>query len=311
MGASPARIGGRIAPAPAPPPGPAARGGLNDALHAARAEARAPGGLSGRLLQEHGPVQRPPITPPRTAVSAAASSRGGGSRSTPEAVIFLDIDGVLHSLMGSDLFRETCCGLLVDIVRGTGASIVLSSAWRTDARARATVTQVLKKLKLANYIDMTKDLSAVMRRQVPRSAEICEWLDRHPGVQRWIAIDDMDLVNEPGDSAKRLRGHFVRTPSTSGLSPQHLELALKLMQKQKNPGGSGGPEVGRAADSWNCPGSSRGDKNRGTPTRPFEESPGQAMMLDAARRSPHASGAVRASSMPHRGQRPGRPVGAF
>lgn len=281
------------------------RGGLNDALLAARAEARAPGGLSGRLLQEHGQAQRPLSTPPRT----ATSSRGGGSRSA-EAVIFLDIDGVLHSLMGSDLFRETCCNLLVDIVRGTGASIVLSSAWRTDARAAATVTQVLKKLKLQNYIDKTKDLSAVMRRQVPRSAEICEWLDRHPEVQRWIAIDDMDLVNEPGDCAKRLRGHFVRTPSTSGLSSQHCELALKLMQKQKNLATSGGLAVGRVADGWN-PGSSRGDKRRVTPTRVFEENPGHAMLSDPARRSAQVNGAVRSSSMPHRGHRPSRAVGAF
>lgn len=171
---------------------------------------------------------------PQRCMSARVStqqSRPSSSRG-PEAVIFLDVDGVLHSLYGNEMFTPSCCSLLVQIVRSTGASIVLSSAWRTQARSYDMVNQILRQLKLASVIDKTKDLSAAARRIVPREFEICEWLDRHPGVRRWIAIDDMDLHTGPNEAATRLRGHFVHTNPRIGLTKANAELAVKLMQRQ-------------------------------------------------------------------------------
>lgn len=149
-------------------------------------------------------------------------------------MIFLDIDGVVHSLYGQDLFKESCCALLEDIVRGTGASIVLSSTWRTQARSTAMVNALLKQRRLQGIIDRTRDLSAEMQRHVPREVEICEWVDRHPEVVRWIAIDDMDLQSDDTECAHRMRGHFVHTSSSTGLVPVDAELAMRLMSAQRN-----------------------------------------------------------------------------
>jgi len=150
----------------------------------------------------------------------------------PETVIFLDIDGVLHSLHGEDLFRDTCCANLAYVVRATGASIVLSSSWRVDPEKIAVINSVLIQRGLAPIIDRTLELDT-------RQAEICEWLDRHPGVARWIAIDDLDLHSDPywggpppTPYSLRLRGHFVRTDSEEGLTPQGAEMAVHMLLAQ-------------------------------------------------------------------------------
>lgn len=170
------------------------------------------------------------------ALQLPISSRLGRARAPTrqvqaDTVIFLDVDGVLHSLYGDDLFRETCCSLLERIVRSTGAAIVLSSTWRTEPGKVAVINSVLMQKRLAPVADSTEDLSG------PREAEICEWLDRHPAVRRWIAIDDMDL-GAPGTSAHtlRMRGHFVRTNSDTGLTPQDADLAIRLLLAQSHPG---------------------------------------------------------------------------
>jgi len=191
------------------------------------------------VVQSHHHTARPPT--PKIPLPANAGSRvanapptpsGLSSRDGPEAVIFLDVDGVLHPLYGFELFNGTCCSLLSLIVRATGASIVLSSAWRTQARSYDTVNQVLKQLRLPPIIARTKDLSSISRKLVPREFEICEWLDRHPGVRKWIAIDDMDLQSAPNEAASRMRGHFVHTNPCTGLTQATAELAIKLMKRQ-------------------------------------------------------------------------------
>mmetsp|Transcript_134487 Transcript_134487/g.335490 ORF Transcript_134487/g.335490 Transcript_134487/m.335490 type:complete len:418 (+) Transcript_134487:95-1348(+) len=148
------------------------------------------------------------------------------SPTRPETVIFLDIDGVLHSLYGEDLFRDDCCSLLVSIVQATGTALVLSSSWRTEPEKIAMINAALRKWNLAPVVDRTKELD------FPREVEICEWLDRHPQVHRWIALDDMDLQAGQTAHAARMRGHFVRTSPHTGLTARDAELAIQLLASQ-------------------------------------------------------------------------------
>mmetsp|Transcript_34361 Transcript_34361/g.94674 ORF Transcript_34361/g.94674 Transcript_34361/m.94674 type:complete len:290 (+) Transcript_34361:185-1054(+) len=141
-------------------------------------------------------------------------------------VVFLDIDGVLHSLHGDDLFRGTCCDMLEHIVRTNGAILVLSSTWRTEAAKVAMVNAVLASRNLAPIASCTKTLDS------EREVEICEWLDRHPGVSRWIAIDDLDLEAKSSIDARRMRGHCVRTDPSVGLLPKDAVMATKLLLNQ-------------------------------------------------------------------------------
>jgi len=149
-----------------------------------------------------------------------------------KSVVFLDVDGVLHSLFGDDLFVEGCCRALEHVLRATGAHTVLSSSWRSEESKVAMLNGVLQRRQLAPVMDRTPELGA------PREAEICTWLDQHPEVTRWIAIDDMDLESSDTVHARRMRGRFVRTDCNTGLTHAQAERAIQLLQAQAYCSGS-------------------------------------------------------------------------
>jgi len=141
----------------------------------------------------------------------------------PAAVVFLDVDGVLHSLYGEEIFRESCCRLLQQLLVATRAAIVLSSSWREDPGKVALLNEMLRSRRLLPVHDCTRVLSG------PREEEICEWLRRHPEVRRWVAIDDLDLQSRGTEHAKRMRGHFVQTCKHIGLISRDVELAKAIL----------------------------------------------------------------------------------
>mmetsp|Transcript_22715 Transcript_22715/g.57849 ORF Transcript_22715/g.57849 Transcript_22715/m.57849 type:complete len:678 (+) Transcript_22715:63-2096(+) len=156
-----------------------------------------------------------------------------------DAVVFLDVDGVLHSLFGDDLFVESCCAAFESVIRRTGASIVLSSTWRLEQAKVAMLNGVLQQRGISPVMDCTKELNT------PREMEICEWLDRHPEVAHWVAIDDMDLEIRNSIHARRMRGHFVRTDCDIGLTAALAEQAMTMLQASPCntwvPGGAAAP----------------------------------------------------------------------
>mmetsp|Transcript_13339 Transcript_13339/g.31245 ORF Transcript_13339/g.31245 Transcript_13339/m.31245 type:complete len:184 (-) Transcript_13339:70-621(-) len=170
---------------------------------------------------------------------------GMGSVSTPEVVVFLDVDGVLHSAKGDqDLFQPHCCSYLRRIVEETGASIVLSSAWRLYYGTLFKVNEVLMRLRLPPAVGVTADFGGR-----PREEEICQWLDEHPGVKSWIAIDDMPLdrgQSQPflrwyvpsSPASARMVGHFVKTVPEVGLTEGDVSLAISLLKQQDWLGGA-------------------------------------------------------------------------
>jgi len=162
----------------------------------------------------------------RLADAFGVNFRYNQESASPDTVIFLDIDGVLHSLYGNDIFRESCCTLLQFIVRATGASIVLSSTWRTEEAKVDMINQMLRERGILPAVGRTKDMGT------HREVEICEWLDRNPQVLRWIVIDDQDLIGRCTDSAVRMRGHFVRTDSSFGLRAWDAALAVSFLLSQ-------------------------------------------------------------------------------
>lgn len=146
-------------------------------------------------------------------------------------VVFLDVDGVLHSLHGSnDFFVEECMQTLKKIMHGSGASIVLSSTWRTRADQVTLLNRQLRSYGISEVVDQTKDFSNGQHRfHRAREEEICEWLDRHPEVKRWVVLDDLDLVAADSPQAMRLRGHFVKTDSEVGLRFEHVAKAFTCL----------------------------------------------------------------------------------
>lgn len=100
-------------------------------------------------------------------------------------VLFLDVDGVMncdatterfHGFLGID---PTKAELVKRILSETGATIVLSSTWRADAKFRAEVER---------HLGGIEHVTPILRRS--RGAEVASWLRMHPEVTQWAALDD-------------------------------------------------------------------------------------------------------------------------
>ena len=140
-------------------------------------------------------------------------------------VIFLDIDGVLNdaftiqSLL-DDMPTKDHLDCLKAIVDTTGAEIVLSSTWRLFPSARNDVRNSLDKVGL-KFIDKTKELMK------GRGAEIQEWLDRHPEVDKFVILDDDDSDIKPF-----FPKNIVKTTMYHGLLPEHVEKAISILNAE-------------------------------------------------------------------------------
>jgi Swiss Army Knife RNA repair-like protein len=103
-------------------------------------------------------------------------------------VVFLDIDGVLNCSKTPNprnlpyVVDELLLARFLDLLRRTGACVVLSSTWRYDPAGLFAA-----KHYGIPFIDVTPDLP-----QEPRCKEVLEWLRTHPDVSRYAVIDDED-----------------------------------------------------------------------------------------------------------------------
>ena len=146
-------------------------------------------------------------------------------------VIFLDIDGVicLQKQFGSrlnnkgkkqkrkaDLFDKKAIKVLNQIIQESNAKVVLSSTWRTIFSIDEMNQLFSERGVEAEIIDFTvnyednpeqhgnyRDYTINTPRRVIvmedfwadiRTQEINKWLEDHPEVTHWVAIDDLPLM---------------------------------------------------------------------------------------------------------------------
>mmetsp|Transcript_52428 Transcript_52428/g.120508 ORF Transcript_52428/g.120508 Transcript_52428/m.120508 type:complete len:178 (-) Transcript_52428:235-768(-) len=151
----------------------------------------------------------------------------------PVALLFLDIDGVLNSQQtredGDHMPSAVLLDNLAEIVRTTGAQIVLSSTWRLETYSTHAVEHALGTRRLA-LLGSTADLTS----RGDRVDEIFDWMSTHDEVvvKSWIAIDDMDLMKM---NPKLDSDHFVRTDDASGLTREKVEEAVSKLYQQRVP----------------------------------------------------------------------------
>lgn len=115
-------------------------------------------------------------------------------------VIFLDIDGPMIPLRAYFLpdqtspvsvFDPCATSLLLRLIKDSGAQIVISSTWGLHGYGQCA--DLLKR----NGIDpalMHKDWITPRKMSSYRVNEIQWWLDRHPEVTHYVAIDDEGLT---------------------------------------------------------------------------------------------------------------------
>lgn len=145
-------------------------------------------------------------------------------------ILFLDIDGVLNCKL-SDRIDPVMVMRLNEILKLTGAKVVISSSWRMVH----TVAEIQKLLEAQGFvgdiIGMTPtppDDGRLILFSQTRGHEIESWLDlnRHLEVQRFIALDDMGPQQFP-----QMRKHLVQTNGSLGLQETDVERAfLKLRE---------------------------------------------------------------------------------
>ena len=159
-------------------------------------------------------------------------------------ILFLDNDGVvcLSTEWGKrfkklndglaqvlDPLNKKAIEVLNEIIRETGAEIVVSSDWKYHA----TLEQLGQWYELHGLIKKPIDTTSKDRTDDPdfpytrdlyleqvRTIEIKKWLKEHPDVTHWVAIDDMNMSNIShfawDDNRKKWGlSNFVQTPRQS------------------------------------------------------------------------------------------------
>jgi hypothetical protein len=123
-------------------------------------------------------------------------------------ILFLDHDGVicLSSEWGSrfkskegldsifDRFNQKALNVLNQIIEKTDCEIVISSDWRYHATLERMgdlyEMRGIKK-KPIDYTDRIMGSSSQL--ESTRADEIKKWLNEHPEVTEWVAVDDLDM----------------------------------------------------------------------------------------------------------------------
>lgn len=173
-----------------------------------------------RLSQLLRPLAEASLPSPQTAPTQRPAA------AAVDTVVFLDVDGVLHSLYGDEIFAESCCAALETVLCESGGRVVLMNSWSREGGERITmVDDLLRQRSLQGLYDRTSP---------PRSRpeeEICEWLDRHPEVVRWVALDDADLEVGRSPAADRVRGRCARPDKHVGLTATDAQRALAVLRQ--------------------------------------------------------------------------------
>lgn len=126
-----------------------------------------------------------------------------------DAVLFLDVDGVLHSpnpRHARQQFQRSCMEFLKSICEETKCKIVLSTTWRLHEEARTHLAMKLAEHGIPNFVSRTPSIA-----QFQRPKEILAWVNKH-NPKAWVAVDDWPLHED-----LRMHGHFVQTRNRYGL----------------------------------------------------------------------------------------------
>ena len=116
---------------------------------------------------------------------------------------------------------------------------------RVRARARSDqVAQILANFRayseeeptrgaaLGRVADLAETTDPALHSE--RQWEIHAWLQAHPRVRRWVALDDEELIEGQPNAARAAEfvGRAVRTESHVGLTDADAELAISLLARQ-------------------------------------------------------------------------------
>lgn len=147
-------------------------------------------------------------------------------------IIFLDLDGVLNSRASMMLqAMEPGAGLMMqphrihvvilnEIVRASGANVVITSTWRIS-RTKNDIQQLLSGKGFSGEII---DTTPVLQGET-RGTEIRAWLAERKDIEAFVILDD---ERDMGD----LCDWLVQTKTEDGLLASHIPDVLKILHKK-------------------------------------------------------------------------------
>ena len=151
-------------------------------------------------------------------------------------ILFLDIDGVLNSakLWARDkpksntyMTRELCERFSAMLDQLPDVKIVMSSTWRMGYYDKAIDMLSKHGVSKDRFIGKTPiggtiRLSGISE-SVERGIEIQQWLDAHPGVEKFVILDD-------NSDMAHLMPHLVKTTWEDGLQDSHCYQIIERLK---------------------------------------------------------------------------------
>ena len=147
-----------------------------------------------------------------------------------------------------DNFDKKAIKVLNSILEETDAEIVVSSDWQNFATLEELGEYYESQGIIKKPIGVTKEIGGIdfkkydkmpwnrdLDLEQHRSLEILEWLEAHPEVTHWVAIDDLDMSARYGEVSGNLSWgltNFVHTPFSrqgikqSGIKDKILKFLL-------------------------------------------------------------------------------------
>lgn len=145
--------------------------------------------------------------------------------SSAEKVVFLDIDGVLneHEWMKNKTpwLDEGKLELLSSVLQKTNAKVVLSSNWREVWDEPMFLENQNTGIYAGHRLFEKYKIEVVgcTRAFGKRGEEILEYVESHPEIKKYAAIDDMDIGIR----------NLVKTDGSIGLTRKDAEEVLRIL----------------------------------------------------------------------------------
>jgi hypothetical protein len=159
-------------------------------------------------------------------------------------IIFLDIDGVLNSYTDfiernyyansinhdNEVISPGKLALLEDIVKKTGAKIVISSMWRELYSLKELYELFVNRgftLPVTTIIGKTTSTDITLSDNISRTRNIRikEWLENRNDIESFVILDDEDPENFDDD----LQEHLITTIMANGLNYIEADKAVKIL----------------------------------------------------------------------------------
>lgn len=158
-------------------------------------------------------------------------------------VVFLDFDGVMlphplaqaqtetgltfNSYLEKVQFDTSCVDNLLKLVYDVEAKIVLSTSWALR-HSLSELGNCLQRNRIDPGMIWSYDDPSGLEWMTPRrltsnrAQEIQWWINNHPGVSHWCAIDDLTVIGQLGP-------HAIITDPTLGFNDVSLQKAFAIM----------------------------------------------------------------------------------